>query len=125
MHTVLPRLFQGVSGRIAWTSLVAMACLISASPLRAETPASTVPKRPAFSFAVLPVFHTPEGTLLWEPDNLWRSVWQGASLELSGGALVVPPGSESDKSIVSAEAAKDAGFGQLRPFTERYGVKEV
>ncbi len=75
---------------------------------------------------IFPVLRDAEGnTLLWESENVWRSIWNGVALERGEGILVVPYGDPTDTLYTNNANILSLGYEDLKPFTERYGTGEA
>lgn len=74
---------------------------------------------------VIPVFKTPAKTLLWEPENIWRSLWNSTALEQGEGILVVPYGDPTDMQTTDSSTILSYGFDPLKSMAARYGAGEI
>jgi len=74
---------------------------------------------------IFPVLRDEGNVLLWEDENVWRSIWNGVALEAGEGILVVPYGDPTDMLTLSGATILGLGFEELKPFTERYGTGEA
>lgn len=74
---------------------------------------------------ILPAYSGEEGTLLWEPENVWRSLWGSVVLESGEGILLVPYGDPNDQLELNGASVLGAGYDALAPMLERYGAGEA
>ncbi len=74
---------------------------------------------------VIPVLRTAEHQLLWEPSNIWRSLWNTTALEQGEGILVVPYGDPTDMQITDSATILSYNFEPLKAMAERYGAGEI
>lgn len=89
-------------------------------------PASTMqePAQGAMTILVLPVQKQTGVPLLWEPENMWRNVWNHVSRD-SKLSLRLPVGDASDKALLASEGVIGATFSQLNGLAERYQSNTV
>lgn len=74
---------------------------------------------------VLPVLFEDDRVMLWESDNIWRSIWNSVALEQGEGVLVVPYGDPTDTLITDSATVLGYGFAELSELAARYGAGEV
>ena len=74
---------------------------------------------------VLPVLQSEEGVLLWENNNIWRSIWNSVALSRGDDILIMPFGDPTDRLTTESATILNQGFEQLSPMLERYGAQEI
>ena len=75
---------------------------------------------------VVPVFTDAQGrTLLWEPDNIWRSMMNSVALERGEGLLLMPYGDPTDTHTTDGSTVLSYGYEPLEPLAKRYGGGEI
>ncbi len=74
---------------------------------------------------VLPVLTDGDKTLMWEPDNAWRSIWNSVALERGENLLIVPYGDPEDMTITDSATILGYGFSSLKDMAKRYGTNEI
>lgn len=74
---------------------------------------------------VLPVLVDGGKTLLWEPENAWRSLWNSVALERGENLLIMPYGDPEDIMITGSSTILSYGFASLKDMAKRYGTNEI
>lgn len=74
---------------------------------------------------VLPVYRTPEATLLWEENNSWRLHWAGLGPASGLVPLIVPAGSAEDRVLLSAQQALAGDPTRIARLAQRYGATDA
>lgn len=74
---------------------------------------------------ILPVLRDEDRILLWENDNIWRSIWNGVALEQGEGVLVMPYGDPKDTLITDSATVLGYGWDEMAELAGRYGAGEV
>lgn len=73
---------------------------------------------------VLPVWKTPEGTIVWE-ENLWRKAWLDLKAEQAIVPLIVPLGDLQDTQAITPEEALAIDPVKLESIMIRYEAKAI
>lgn len=73
---------------------------------------------------VLPVWKSPEGTLVWE-DNIWRKAWLDLKAEQAIVPLIVPLGDLQDTQAITPEEALAMDPVKLESIMIRYAAKAI
>lgn len=74
---------------------------------------------------VLPVLTDGDKTLMWEPENAWRSIWNSVALERGENLLIMPYGDPQDMTITDSATILGYGFSSLKNMAKRYGTNEI
>lgn len=74
---------------------------------------------------VLPVLRDGDKILLWEADNIWRSIWNSVALERGEAILVMPYGDPKDILLTDSSTVLTFDFTQFKEMAARYGAGEV
>lgn len=74
---------------------------------------------------VLPVLETESQLMLWEGDNIWRSIWNSVALEKGDGILIMPYGDPTDQQMLDSTTVLTYGYDYLQAIGARYGAAEV
>ncbi|MFO0991933.1 MAG: DUF2066 domain-containing protein [Hyphomicrobiales bacterium] len=73
---------------------------------------------------VLPVWKSPEGTIVWE-DNIWRKAWLDLKAEQAIVPLIVPLGDLQDSQAITPEEALAMDPVKLESIMIRYEAKAI
>ncbi|MBL8893933.1 MAG: DUF2066 domain-containing protein [Rhizobiales bacterium] len=73
---------------------------------------------------VLPVWKSPEGTIVWE-DNIWRKAWLDLKAEQGIVPLIVPLGDLQDSQAITPEEALAMDPVKLESIMIRYEAKAI
>ena len=73
---------------------------------------------------VLPVWKSPEGTIVWE-DNIWRKAWLDLKAEQAIVPLIVPLGDLQDTQAITPEEALAMDPVKLESIMIRYEAKAI
>lgn len=73
---------------------------------------------------VLPIWKSPEGTIVWE-DNIWRKAWLDLKAEQAIVPLIVPLGDLQDSQAITPEEALAMDPVKLESIMIRYEAKAI
>jgi hypothetical protein len=76
------------------------------------------------SFAVLPIWKSATGDVLWE-DNPWRQAWINLRAEQSLVPIIVPLGDFDDTELLSVKDVMSEDVVKLEAIRKRYDVRKV
>ncbi|MBL8893316.1 MAG: DUF2066 domain-containing protein, partial [Rhizobiales bacterium] len=76
------------------------------------------------AIVVLPVWKSPEGTIVWE-DNVWRKAWLDLKAEQAIVPLIVPLGDLQDSQAITPEEALAMDPVKLESIMIRYEAKAI
>lgn len=75
---------------------------------------------------LLPVYTDEhQHTMLWEPENMWRSMVNSTALERGEGLLLVPYGDPIDMQAADAATILSSSYDALKQMADRYGAQEI
>ncbi len=92
---------------------------VSSEEAKDEMPASIG------AFLVIPALEFNNQRLLWEENNIWKSVWSEVAIEVTTGDILVPYGDSTDAAVISYDNMMNADFQALSAFALRYGASDV
>jgi hypothetical protein len=73
---------------------------------------------------IIPVWNTPEGPVLWQP-NPWLDAWKQLDAEEALVPVIIPAGDDTDRQNLSAEDALAGDAGRLQAMKLRYDAAAV
>lgn len=79
----------------------------------------------ANSMLVIPVLNDQSRLLLWEGDNIWRSIWNTVALERGEDILIMPFGDPNDTAMIDASTIQSYGYHNMSELAARYGAGEI
>lgn len=86
----------------------------------------TPPVKDTRALVILPVFYNGVEPVVWdEKTNPSYALWKTNALNLTKGALIIPAGDITDRSIVDRDNVLRATFETFKPMLERYGADEM
>lgn len=74
---------------------------------------------------VIPVLNDASRLMLWEGDNIWRSIWNTVALERGEDILIMPFGDPDDMAMVDASTVLSYGYESMSELAKRYGAGEI
>lgn len=74
---------------------------------------------------VIPVLNANSEMLLWQDDNVWRSIWNGMALERGENLLIMPYGDPTDRAAINSATALSSRYEDLAALASRYGAREI
>lgn len=74
---------------------------------------------------VIPVLNLDSEILLWQNDNVWRSIWNGVALERGENLLIMPYGDPTDQGKLNTATALSSRYEDLAGLAARYGAREI
>lgn len=93
------------------------------TPAQLEKAAPTKDTR---TILILPVFYNGVEPIVWDSKtNPSLELWQTEALSHTKGALIIPTGDTTDRSIVDRDNVLRASFAAFKPMLERYGSDEI
>lgn len=79
----------------------------------------------ANSMLIIPVLNDKTRLLLWEGDNIWRSIWNTVALERGEDILIMPFGDPNDTALIDASTVMSYGYDNMSELAARYGAGEI
>lgn len=91
--------------------------LVSDTPAAANDQASPM--------VIIPVYTKDGKIMLWEPENLWRSLFSTIALERGEGLLLMPYGDPTDAATTNGSTVLSYDYEALKNLAARYGGHEI
>ncbi len=73
---------------------------------------------------ILPILDDGHGLKLWEKDNIWRSIFNKAALEVGKGKLIMPYGDAGDKHFIDNEILLSGDKMAMSKISQKYGTRK-